>query len=82
MYVNFYFFLVATHERRSVYSTSSWETIVPHGSFSVYTILDNWWSNCGLHVNETRLPGFYVQIAALNFQHFSSKDDIGSVSPI
>ena len=43
--------------------------------------MERWWSDCGLHIHETRLPGFYVQISTLGSSpSFSSKDDIGNVS--
>ncbi|XP_028403768.1 gem-associated protein 5-like [Dendronephthya gigantea] len=67
-------------ERRSVDFTSHWKSTTSSDPFSVGTILECWWSDCGLQLHETRLPGFYVQISTLGSnQNYSDKEDIGNV---
>jgi hypothetical protein len=43
--------------------------------------METWWSDCGLHTHETRLPGFYVQMSTLDSgKKFANKDDLDNVS--
>ncbi len=81
MYVYVILHFTAQHGRRSVDSTSHCTFTTVDDSYSVYEILERWWSDCGLQIRETRLPGFYVQISTLGSnQSFSNKEDIGNVS--
>ena len=67
-------------ERSSVDLTSHWESTTSKDPFSVGTILERWWSDCGLQLHETRLPGFYVQISTMdNNQNYLIGEDVGNV---
>lgn len=76
-----YFTFTAQYtERMSSDLSSHWGPVPINHSYFIYEILESWWSCCGLNLDEKRLYGFYVQIAAFKFGHTTStKEGVAQV---